>query len=68
MKKKSLIKSVRLVKLLLLPSRQRVILDSGYDFLHELITGKNKISSPIPPKFINKIFSKLFILKRFCLI
>ena len=48
--------SVRLKIPLLLGSSASVISESGNSFLVEIIVGKNKISSPRPPKFINKIF------------
>lgn len=46
--------------LLLLGSRASVIFDFGNCFFREIRVGRKNISSPIPPKFIARIFLKSF--------
>lgn len=53
---KSSITSVKSLTLLLLGSSARVIFALGNSFFKDIRVGRKNISSPIPPKFIAKIF------------
>ena len=58
--------SVKSLTLLLLGSKASVIFASGYSFFNDINEGRKNISSPIPPKFIAKIFITRLYNKHIC--